>query len=105
MTDENAEEDLKDICSHIVRNDFNEIGTLAHHKLLDRKIFIEEDFWVILKVWSLVKEDVFERRNKHSFNYMKHLQDLRDEACKYAEKKYPNVHKEFCHDNLTTGKK
>lgn len=44
---------LKDICTDIVRSDFNEIGTLIHYDLLDGKIFIKEYYWMILKIWSL----------------------------------------------------
>jgi hypothetical protein len=97
------QKDLEDICSHIVRNDFNEIGTLAHYKLLDGKTFITEDFWIILKVWSLLKYDIEDRRKRHSFNYMRHLEDLQKKACKYAKRHYPKTYEEFC-DKATDAK-
>jgi hypothetical protein len=46
-------EELIPISRDIVRSDFNEIGTLIHYNLLDGKIFIEEYYWIILKIWSL----------------------------------------------------
>lgn len=95
------QEALVEICKDIVKNDFNEIGTLIHYRLLDGKIFINENFWIILKIWSLVHEDIKDRRKRHSFNYMQRLEELKEKACKYAEKNHPDTHKQFCSDKVT----
>ena len=59
-------DELTRICKEIVKNDCNEIGVLAHHGLVDGDKFIEEGFWVILKVWDLLKDDIVERRKRDS---------------------------------------
>jgi hypothetical protein len=63
---------------------------------VDEEKFIEEGFWVILKVWDLLKVEIEVRRNRDSLHHMKHLQDLRTKACEYAEKNDPKVYREFC---------
>jgi hypothetical protein len=91
------QEALVDICKDIVRNDFNEISTLVYYRLLDGEIFINENFWIILKVWNLAERDIKERRERHSFNYMLRLEELADKACKYADQDvYRKVHTEYC---------
>lgn len=57
-------EGLKDACRNIVRSDFNEIGTLIHYGLLEEKIFIEKYYWVILKIWNLLKTEIENRRKE-----------------------------------------
>jgi hypothetical protein len=85
---------LKDICTDIVRSDFNEIGTLIHYDLLDGKIFIKEYYWMILKIWSLVKDQIYSRREKEGpTNYMVHLEEMKEKATKYAEEHHPEVFK------------
>jgi hypothetical protein len=93
---ESNQEALEDICKEIVKNDLNEIGTLIHHKLLDGDIFIEEGFWVILKTWSLLKDEIEVRREKESINHMKHLEELRLKACDYTKEHDTKVYEKFC---------
>ncbi len=86
-------EELSSICRDIVRSDFNEIGTLIYYNLLDGKIFIKEYYWVILKIWQLLKDDIESRRKTIGPpNYMEHVEEMK-KAAKYAERHYPEVHK------------
>jgi hypothetical protein len=88
--------ELQTICKDIVRSDFNEIGTLIHYGLLEKKIFIEEYYWVILKIWSFLKKEIETRRTTIGPpNYMEHLEEMRKKALEYAKKKYPKVYAEF----------
>ena len=44
----------------MVRSDFNEVATLIYHHLLDKKIFVREYCWMILKLCAIqVLEGVF----------------------------------------------
>ena len=79
--------DLEEVCKDIVKNDCNEIGVLAHYGLVGEDKFIEEGYWVILKVWDLLKKEIFVRRKIDSEHYLKHLEGLRKKACEYAKKK------------------
>jgi hypothetical protein len=89
-------EELTSICKDIVRSDFNEIGTLIHYKLLDGKIFIEEYYWIILKIWSLLKNDIEDRRKSIGPpNYMQHLEDIYRQAEVYTVQHHPDVYKSF----------
>jgi hypothetical protein len=99
IVDENGDsnlEALKDVCKNIVRSDFNEIGTLIHYDMLDGKIFIEEYYWVILKIWSLLKDDIQKRRQVEGrSNYMEHLESMEKKAAGFVKEKYPGVYARF----------
>ena len=99
---ESNQKELERVCKDIVKNDFDEVGVLAYHGLLDEEKFIEETFWVILKVWNLLKDEIEDRRKRDSSHHMERLEELRNKACKYAEKKDPKVYKEFCSNMAPT---
>jgi hypothetical protein len=64
-------DDLRGIAATIVRSDFNEIATLAHHKLIDEKIFVREYWWIVLRVWFEIEAKIKERRTHTGpTNYM-----------------------------------
>jgi hypothetical protein len=94
--DESNQKALEDICKDIVKNDCNEIGVLAYYGLVEEEKFIEEGFWVILKVWDLLKDEIMVRRERDSSHHMKHLEDLRTKACEYAKKHDRKVYEDFC---------
>jgi hypothetical protein len=96
-------DELNRICRDIVRSDFNEIGTLIRYNLLDGKIFIEEYYWMILKIWDLLKDEIERRRNGIGPpNYMQNLEDLYKQALEYTEKHHPDVYRSFHNNNATT---
>jgi hypothetical protein len=87
---------LKTTCKQIVRGDFNEISTLIHHGLLEEEIFIEEYYWVILKIWNLLRDEIKDTKAKTGqTNYMEHLEELEKKAAEYTKKYYPKVYETF----------
>jgi hypothetical protein len=76
---------------NIVRSDFNEIATLILHDIIDSNLFVEEYWWIILKVWQKVEPKITERRNSVGpSDYMKNFEVLKCRAEKYAMKHYVN---------------
>jgi hypothetical protein len=58
--------------------------------------FVEEYYWVILKIWSLLRTEIENRRREPvPPNYMEHLENMENKAAEFAEKKYPGVYKMF----------
>lgn len=101
-------DDLLTLSKDIVRTDFNEIGILIHYDLLDGEIFVREFYWVILRIWQLVKEDIMNRRNDVGPpNYMEHLEEMHKMALDYARENQPKVYQEFSetHDENELGEK
>jgi hypothetical protein len=75
--------DLMTLSKDIVRSDLNEVATLTHHKLLDKKIFVQ--------VWRLLEHDILDRRRADGPpNYMKNFEDLNEMAVEYASKNHPD---------------
>jgi hypothetical protein len=54
--------DLMALSKNMVRSDFNEVATLIYHRLLDKKIFLREYCWVIIRIWRLLENDILDRR-------------------------------------------
>jgi len=79
-------DELKKIASDLVRGDLNEIGTLSHHGLIDDYIFIEEFYWVILRIWNIVEPSILDRRKKGPSDYMKNFEELKEKAKLYVKK-------------------
>jgi hypothetical protein len=89
-------EDLQTLCRNIVRSDFSEIGTLVHYKLLDGKIFTQEYYWVILKVWNLLEAEIMQRRKDVGPpNHMEHIEEMRNRALGYEKDHHKEVYEEF----------
>jgi len=63
--------------------------------------YLLENFWIILKVWSIAERDIMGRRGRHPSNYMEHLEGLKEMARIYVttyKDKYPQTYDEFCSD-------
>ncbi|MGI9010529.1 MAG: DUF4760 domain-containing protein [Nitrososphaeraceae archaeon] len=74
------------IAKNIVRSDLNHAGTLVHHKMIETKVFLEEYWWMILKCWHILEDDIKERRNKTNgiSNYMINFEEIKVKAEKYV---------------------
>jgi hypothetical protein len=49
-----------------------------------------------LKAWDLLKDDIIRRRKTIGpVNYMKHFEELRERALKYAEKHHKEVYQQY----------
>ena len=59
-----AKDAIIEIAKNIVRSDLNHAGTLVHHKMIETKVFLEEYWWIILKCWNILEDDIKERRNQ-----------------------------------------
>jgi hypothetical protein len=81
---------LKTICENIVRSDLNEMATLFRHNMVERPLIIEEYWWIILRSWNELEEEIKKRREGSGpHDYMKNLEELKNKAEKYATNKYP----------------
>jgi hypothetical protein len=82
--------DLMTLSKDIVRSDLNEVATLICHKLLDKKIFVQEYWWIIITAWRLLEHDILDRRRADGPpNYMKNFEDLNEMAVDYVSKNHP----------------
>ena len=81
-------EKLKIISTTMARTDLNEIATLIRHNIVERTIFLEEYWWIILRVWHEVETKINERRQSNAGppDYMKNFEELKIKAEKYAKK-------------------
>jgi len=78
---------LMEISVTIARSDFNEIATLIAHDIVDCNIFVEEYWWIILKVWYKVQPKIMERRRDIGpSDYMKNFEQLKTTAEEYAKR-------------------
>jgi hypothetical protein len=64
---------VKNICENIIRSDLSYAATLIRHGLLDGPIFIEEYWWIILRAWDKMEEDISKIRisNTGGSRYMR----------------------------------
>ena len=82
---------LKTICKNIVRSDLNEMATLYRHNMIEKSLIIQEYWWIILRSWNELEEEIKERREgSEPHDYMKNLEELKSKAEKYATNKYPD---------------
>jgi hypothetical protein len=82
--------DLMTLSKDMVRSDFNEVATLIYHKLLDKKIFLREYCWIIIRIWRLLEHDILDRRRAIGpSDYMKNFEDLKKMALDYVSKNHP----------------
>jgi hypothetical protein len=87
---------LMTLSKNIVRSDFNELGTLVHYNLLDGKIFVAKYYWMILKIWSLLGNEIMTRRKTMGPpNYMEYLEEMRNKALEYAKDHHNEVYRQF----------
>ncbi len=83
-------DDLVILSKDLVSSDFNEVATLIYHKLLDKKIFVREYSWIIIRIWKLLERDIRERRKAIGPpDYMKNFEELKELAMKYVLKNHP----------------
>lgn len=74
----------------MVRSDFNEVATLIYHHLLDKKIFVREYCWMIIRIWRFLEQDILDRRRAIGPpDYMKNFEDLKKIAVEYVCKNHP----------------
>ena len=86
-----------EIAKNIVRSDLNHVGTLVHHKMIEVKVFLEEYWWIILKCWHILEDDIQERRNQKNgiSNYMINFEELKIKAENFAKKNYSDDWENF----------
>ena len=92
-----ANDAIIEIAKNIVRSDLNHAGTLVHHKMIETKVFLEEYWWIILKCWHILEDDIKERRSQNNgiSKYMRNFEELKIKAEKFAKKTYPKDWKNF----------
>jgi hypothetical protein len=80
----NSTDTLIKICKNIVRGDMNRAGTLVRYHFLNKKIFVKEYSWIIIKSWDCLSKDI-ELRRKQGIpkNYMENFEKLVKEARKF----------------------
>jgi len=94
-------DDLMTLSKDIVRSDFNEVATLVYHKLLDKKIFVQEYCWIIIRIWKLLEADIRERRKTIGpSDYMKNFEELKEVAMKYVLKNHPEYLENLNHQKI-----
>jgi hypothetical protein len=80
----------------IVRNDFNQIGSLITNNLLPEEAFMDTYWYTILRCWMALERDINEERNIRGHpGYMKNFEELSRSADRYRCKKHPTVHPNF----------
>ena len=80
----------------IVRNDFNQIGSLIKNKLLPEKAFMDTYWYAILRCWMALEAEIRKERDTRGHpSYMKNFEDLYNRSDRYRCKKYPTVHPNF----------
>jgi hypothetical protein len=89
--DRNVEQVLT-FSENIVREDMNNAAMLIRHGLMNKSIFLEEYWWIVLRSWDSLEESISARRKKGdgASNYMQSLQYLKDDAETYASKHHSN---------------
>ena len=87
LEDNKSFDQLMEMSETIVRSDLNEIATLIEHHIIDRKIFVEEYWWIILKAWYKIEPKIIKRRhNIGPSTYMKNFEQLKAKAEEYAKR-------------------
>jgi hypothetical protein len=77
---------LIELCKNMVRSDINEASTLVEHGYLSRNLFVREYYWIILKSWECLENEIFERRKGVGpKNYMENFERRKYEAEKYRK--------------------
>jgi hypothetical protein len=89
--------ELDRVSRDIVRGDMNNAATLIAHRLMDGSIFVKEYWWIILRCWDKVKDEIIERRNSGTgaSGYMHNLEELKDKAEAYARKYHSKDYNEY----------
>lgn len=88
---ERSYEEFRRISATIVRSDFDEMATLIRHNIVQSSVFVEEYWWIILRVWHEVEPEIKLRRDSDTapHYYMENFEKLKVKAEQYA-KKYQN---------------
>lgn len=69
----------------IVVNNFDQIGIMIKHGLIPENVFLERYWKSIIDCRWLLNDYVAKlRKNREYPEYLKHFDELRDKACKYA---------------------
>jgi hypothetical protein len=58
--------------------------------MINPEVFFEEYWWIILKCWHILEDDIKERRNQNNgiSKYMRNFEDLKIKAESFAKKNY-----------------
>jgi hypothetical protein len=76
----------------MVRADMDQIGTLYHHNLIPREIFLEAYWNTVLICWKALRENIEEERIQRGYpTYMKYFEELKEECESYGKKYHPGV--------------
>jgi hypothetical protein len=88
---ERSYEELRRISATIVRSDFNEMATLMRHNIVQCSIFVEENWWIILRVWHEAEPEIKRRRDSDTApqDYMKNFEEQKTKAEEHATKYHP----------------
>ena len=70
-----------EISQTIVRSDFNEIAILIQHDILEYNIFVQEYWWIILKIWYKVEPKIIERRDGSTIRHSDSMISTQTAAC------------------------
>jgi hypothetical protein len=75
-----------------VRADMDQMGTLVHHNLIPRKVFLEAYWNTILVCWKALENNIEQERIRRQYpTYMKYFQELKDQARRYWKKYHTEV--------------
>jgi hypothetical protein len=76
----------------MVRADMDQIGTLYHHNLFPRKIFLEAYWNTVLLCWEALRDNIESERLQRGYpTYMKYFEELKDKCKSYGRKYHPEV--------------
>jgi hypothetical protein len=79
-------------CQAIVRNDFNQIGSLIENsKFVPTKEFIDTYWYIVCRCWIALKTGIDKERLKRGNFYMKDFENLYGESNKLRGEKRPEV--------------
>jgi hypothetical protein len=95
--DPKLEGEIEKVSSDMVKGDMNNAATLIYHGLMDKSIFLEEYWWIVLRTWDSVKDTVSQRRTSRTgaLSYMRNLRRLNAEAEEYAKEHFNEDFEEY----------
>jgi len=76
----------------MVRADMDQMGTLFHHNLIPKKVFLEAYWNTVLLCWKALRNNIEEELIRRGYpTYMKYFEELKDEAKSYWRSYHPEV--------------